>query len=234
MVRQDQHKDIYVPCLHLIHSIQHADAWELVSGVERYHFLEDRVRQWRTRFRVSDKGFLGEKTHRAGHLPPPPHSRQGCASSQICGLQQIGTPHKHIQPPMLVLSISSTSYCAGLAFPACHHAGLTLLRIREWRRLPTLRGKDRVPSPDSIWYGESHAAQRGDSPACVSSVRAYRCYIGCSCAKVLRSLHPTRWPDLCSLPPLLLYRLIRLAVRVSHHRRQHESPRRETRPCRGD
>jgi hypothetical protein len=59
-------------------------------------------------------------THRAGHLPSPPHSRQGCASSQICGLRQIGTSLKHIQPLMLVFSISSTSYCAGLAILECH------------------------------------------------------------------------------------------------------------------
>jgi len=146
-------------------------------------------------------------TYRTNDTPcrPCSPSRQGCASSQIMRLQQIGTSHKQVQPFMLVCSISSISYCAGLALLECHHAGLILVRLGEWRRLTMLRSNnDRVWSPDSTWYGECHAAQRGDSPACVSSVKATRCYICCSCTKVLSFPSSHSGVTLCSLPLLSL------------------------------
>jgi hypothetical protein len=133
---------------------------------------------------------IGPMIHRADHFPL---TARMCFESDM-RLQKIGTSHKEawqVQPFMLVSAISSISYCAGLALLKCHHAGLILVRLGEWRRLTMLRGRDRVWSPDSTWYGKCHAAQRGDSPACVSSVKATRCYICCRCTEILRSLHPT-------------------------------------------
>jgi hypothetical protein len=78
--------------------------------------------------------------YRADHFPL---TARMCFESDM-RLQKIGILHKQVQPFMLVFAISSISYCAGLALLKCHHAGLILVRLREWRRLTVLRGRDRV------------------------------------------------------------------------------------------